>query len=54
MNFYFVHFDPPPNPPNGKVYDLQAAIFVNLQVHIKLQFLHLTFLKVRFNIVYVY
>lgn len=54
MNFYFVHFDPPPNPPNGKVYDLQAAIFVNLQVHIKLQLLLLTFLKVRFNMVYMY
>lgn len=43
MNFYFVHFDPPPKPPNGKVYDLQAAIFVYLQVHIKLQLLLQTF-----------
>lgn len=54
MNFCFMHFDPPPNPPNGKVYDLQAAIFVNLQVHIKLQLLLLTFFKVRFNMVYMY
>lgn len=43
MNFCFMHFDPPPNPPNGKVLDLQAAIFVYLQVHIKLQLLLQTF-----------